>query len=84
MVPYAGWSMPVAYDLSITDSALHTRSSVSLFDVSHMLQVSRYDTVVFSISNFGLAQSMVSQPVQNPKLFLHRKKLLCYVPGYKN
>ena len=40
MVPYAGWSMPVAYDLSITDSALHTRSSASLFDVSHMLQVS--------------------------------------------
>ena len=56
MVPYAGWSMPVAYDLSITDSALHTRSSVSLFDVSHMLQVSLY-VVVFSIplSNFGLA-----------------------------
>ena len=40
MVPYAGWSMPMAYDLSITDSALHTRNSVSLFDVSHMLQVS--------------------------------------------
>ncbi|XP_064400456.1 aminomethyltransferase, mitochondrial-like [Halichondria panicea] len=39
MVPYAGWSMPMAYELSITDSALHTRNSVSLFDVSHMLQM---------------------------------------------
>ena len=44
MVPYAGWSMPMAYELSITDSALHTRNSVSLFDVSHMLQVSLYLT----------------------------------------
>ncbi len=40
MVPYAGWSMPMAYDLSVADSVLHTRNSVSLFDVSHMLQVS--------------------------------------------
>ncbi len=39
MVPYAGWSMPMAYDLSVTDSVVHTRNCVSLFDVSHMLQV---------------------------------------------
>ena len=39
MVPFAGWSMPVQYKDSIVESHLHTRSSVSLFDVSHMLQV---------------------------------------------
>ena len=39
MVPYAGWSMPVQYRDSIIASHLHTRSSASLFDVSHMLQV---------------------------------------------
>ncbi|KAI1720476.1 aminomethyltransferase folate-binding domain-containing protein [Ditylenchus destructor] len=39
MVPFAGFSMPVQYsDLSIGDSAKHTRSHVSIFDVSHMLQ----------------------------------------------
>ena len=43
MVPYAGWSMPAVYeDLSIIDSALHTRKALSLFDVSHMLQVIRH------------------------------------------
>ena len=39
MVPFAGWSMPVQYKESIVNSHLHTRTSVSLFDVSHMLQV---------------------------------------------
>ena len=40
MVPFAGWSMPIQYgDLSIINSTVHTRKAVSLFDVSHMLQV---------------------------------------------
>ena len=39
MVPFAGWSMPVQYVESIVNSHLHTRKAVSLFDVSHMLQV---------------------------------------------
>lgn len=41
MVPFAGYEMPVLYtgDLSIKDSHLHTRSNVSIFDVSHMLQL---------------------------------------------
>ena len=39
MVSFAGYEMPVQYsDLSIKDSALHTRKHVSIFDVSHMLQ----------------------------------------------
>ena len=40
MVPFAGWLLPVGYDLSIMESTKHTRKAVSLFDVSHMLQVS--------------------------------------------
>uniref|UniRef100_A0A2K5DCD7 Aminomethyltransferase, mitochondrial n=1 Tax=Aotus nancymaae TaxID=37293 RepID=A0A2K5DCD7_AOTNA len=39
MVAFAGWSLPVQYRDSHTDSHLHTRQHCSLFDVSHMLQV---------------------------------------------
>ncbi len=43
MVPFAGWSLPSVYeDLSIVQSVLHTRKNLSLFDVSHMLQVSQF------------------------------------------
>ena len=38
MVPFAGYSMPLQYKLGISESVLHTRNCVSLFDVSHMLQ----------------------------------------------
>ncbi|KAI3422196.1 hypothetical protein GPALN_012729 [Globodera pallida] len=38
MVGFAGFAMPGQYDLSVSASVLHTRSNVSLFDVSHMLQ----------------------------------------------
>jgi aminomethyltransferase len=38
MVPFAGWSMPVQYTEGISESHLHVRSAVGLFDVSHMLQ----------------------------------------------
>ncbi|XP_023218969.1 aminomethyltransferase, mitochondrial-like [Centruroides sculpturatus] len=39
MVPFAGFKMPVQYgNQSITESHLHTRKHVSIFDVSHMLQ----------------------------------------------
>lgn len=41
MVAFAGWSLPVQYRDSHVDSHLHTRQHCSLFDVSHMLQVSR-------------------------------------------
>ena len=39
MVPFAGWSMPVKYQLGIVTEHVHTRNSASLFDVSHMLQM---------------------------------------------
>lgn len=40
MVTFAGWSLPVQYQDTHVDSHLHTRRHCSLFDVSHMLQVS--------------------------------------------
>lgn len=41
MVQFAGWDMPVQYkDLSLINSHRHTRENASLFDVSHMLQLS--------------------------------------------
>lgn len=41
MVAFAGWSLPLQYRDSHADSHLHTRQHCSLFDVSHMLQVSQ-------------------------------------------
>ena len=39
MVPFAGYDMPVLYPEGIIKEHLHCRSSVGLFDVSHMGQV---------------------------------------------
>ena len=37
--PFAGYSMPINYSQGIIKEHLHTRKSVSLFDVSHMGQI---------------------------------------------
>ena len=39
MVTFAGWEMPIQYPKGILAEHLHTRASASLFDVSHMGQV---------------------------------------------
>jgi aminomethyltransferase len=39
MVPFAGWEMPVQYPEGILKEHFHTRSTASLFDVSHMSQL---------------------------------------------
>lgn len=39
MVPFAGYSMPVQYPAGIMEEHKHTRAQASLFDVSHMGQV---------------------------------------------
>ncbi len=39
MVPFAGFEMPLQYPAGITAEHLHTRQAASLFDVSHMGQV---------------------------------------------
>lgn len=39
MVPFAGYDMPVQYPAGVLKEHIHTRTSVGLFDVSHMGQV---------------------------------------------
>ena len=39
MMPFAGWNMPVQYSSGIIAEHLATRTSASLFDVSHMAQL---------------------------------------------
>ena len=55
MVPYAGWSLPSVYDdLNIFQSVLHTRKHLSLFDVSHMMQVSgMLISVMYNVTCIG-------------------------------
>ena len=38
-VPFAGYSMPINYDQGIIKEHLHVRTSVGIFDVSHMGQI---------------------------------------------
>ncbi len=40
MVPFAGYEMPVQYPAGVLAEHLHTRAGASLFDVSHMGQLS--------------------------------------------
>ena len=47
MVDFAGYSLPVLYGKEgIIQSHMHTRTKSSMFDVSHMLQVSSADCSV--------------------------------------
>ena len=39
MVPFAGYAMPVQYQMGVMQEHLHTRQKAGLFDVSHMGQV---------------------------------------------
>jgi aminomethyltransferase len=39
MVPFAGYEMPVQYQLGVLKEHLHTRTAGGLFDVSHMGQI---------------------------------------------
>ncbi|WP_076589726.1 glycine cleavage system aminomethyltransferase GcvT [Vibrio ostreicida] len=39
MVPFAGYEMPVQYQLGVKKEHLHTREAAGLFDVSHMGQL---------------------------------------------
>lgn len=39
MVPFAGYQMPVQYNMGVKKEHLHTREKVGLFDVSHMGQL---------------------------------------------
>lgn len=39
MVPFAGYDMPVQYQMGVMQEHIHTRAKAGLFDVSHMGQV---------------------------------------------
>jgi aminomethyltransferase len=39
MVPFAGYDMPVQYQIGVLREHLHTRTAAGLFDVSHMGQI---------------------------------------------
>lgn len=57
MVAFAGWTLPVQYRDSHVVSHLHTRQHCSLFDVSHMLQVSQgLDLAFFPIYSIVLCR----------------------------
>lgn len=55
MVEFAGYSMPVQYEMGVLKEHLHTRSHAGLFDVSHMGQI-----IVSGASVASLAVSLES------------------------
>ncbi|OTF73572.1 aminomethyltransferase, mitochondrial-like protein, partial [Euroglyphus maynei] len=72
MVPFAGYSMPISYnDLSIRDSHLHTRSNVSLFDVSHMLQLELYGKDRIKFLEKLVVADVESLPINGATLTLY-------------
>jgi aminomethyltransferase len=64
MVPYAGWEMPLLYR-GIVPEHLHTRSHVSLFDVSHMGRVRFGGKDVIAYLNLLLTRNITAQKVGN-------------------
>lgn len=64
MVEFAGWSMPVQYKDSHIMSHMHTREHCSIFDVSHMLQVGRTNTLTKHTAEFTVADILTSVRVQ--------------------
>ncbi|XP_067684640.1 aminomethyltransferase, mitochondrial-like [Haliotis asinina] len=62
MVPFAGWEMPVQYKDTISESHLHVRESVGIFDVSHMLQ-----TKVEGKDRIEYMESLVPADIQGLK-----------------
>lgn len=62
MVPFAGYAMPVQYKDGLVPSHLHTRSAVSIFDVSHMLQ-----TKIHGKDRVAFMESLVVADIQGLK-----------------
>jgi aminomethyltransferase len=75
MVDFAGWEMPVMYR-SIVDEHVHTRTSGSIFDVSHMgrLEFSGADAVKF-------LQRVLTRNVAEMKTGQCRYSLVCNAEG---
>jgi aminomethyltransferase len=60
---FCGYSMPINYDLGIIKEHLHVRSSVGIFDVSHMGQI----LIPTSISNIIKLEKFVPLNLKNLK-----------------
>jgi len=75
MVEFAGWEMPLLYR-GIVPEHQHTRSSVSLFDVSHMgrIYVSGKDAVAF-------LDRVLSRNVAKQRIGQSRYSLICNEAG---
>jgi aminomethyltransferase len=75
MVDFAGWDMPIMYR-SIVDEHQHTRTSGSIFDVSHMgrLYFSGADTVTF-------LNRVLTRNVAEQKVGQSRYSLVCNQAG---
>ena len=63
-IPFSGYSMPINYDLGIIKEHLHVRSSVGVFDVSHMGQI----LILFSISNIYKLEKFIPLNLKNLKI----------------
>lgn len=60
IVDFTGWQMPVQYkDMSVQESHHHTRTSCSLFDVSHMMQ-----TRIHGEDRFKYIESLVVSDIK--------------------
>ena len=62
--PFAGYSMPINYSQGIIKEHLHTRKSVSVFDVSHMGQI----LIPFSEDNCKELEKFIPLDLNNLKL----------------
>jgi hypothetical protein len=68
MVPFAGYDMSVQYPAGVLKEHLHTRAAASLFDVSHMGQISlRAKSVPRRTRRLRLSSSFLPiSPASNP------------------
>ena len=71
LVPFGGWNMPVQYAPGIIKEHEHTRSKVSLFDISHMGE--------FRVTGEGAAATLnriLARPVETQKVGICRYNFL--------
>lgn len=65
MVPFAGYNMPLHYDLGILKEHLHTRSKAGLFDVSHMGQCFLYSDDLSFLSVAKALETLIPAEISN-------------------
>lgn len=71
MIPFCGWSMPLQYaEATVAQSVLHTRQLASLFDISHMNQITILSAAAAASSESNLSESVLDRliPVDLPHM----------------